>query len=92
MYKKEADDEEEDGSSLDVFEKDGGDGEDDDGPARAQLLHQKFRLAQTYLGELTEEEREKVRQKREEDYVARRAAYDRLTQGDVPCTAEELAA
>jgi hypothetical protein len=90
-YKKEADDEEEEGSLLDPFEKDGDEGEDGEGPTPAQLLHRKHRLAQTYFDELTEEEQERVREKREEEYAARLAAHNRLMQGNAACTAEELA-
>jgi hypothetical protein len=90
-YKKEADDEEEEGSPLEAFEKEGDEGEDNDGPTCVQLLHRKFHLAHTYLGELSEEEQEKVRQTREEDYATRRAAHDRLIKGDTACTVEELA-
>ncbi|KAJ7673498.1 hypothetical protein B0H14DRAFT_2656893 [Mycena olivaceomarginata] len=83
-YKKEADDEEEEGSLLDPFEKDGDEGEDGAGPTPAQLLSPK-------APPRPDEEQERVREKREEEYAARLAAHNRLMQGNAACTAEELA-
>ncbi|KAJ7339273.1 hypothetical protein DFH08DRAFT_812664 [Mycena albidolilacea] len=90
VYKKEADDEEEEGSLFNPFEKDSDEGEDGEGLTPAQLLHRKHCLTQTYFDELTEEEQEKVREKREEEYAARLAAHNRLMQGNAACTVEEL--
>lgn len=91
MYDKDADEDDEDMDGVDPFEaENSNDGDGDEEPTRAQLLHRKFRLAVAYLGELSEEEQARLRNKRETDFVNRRRTYEKALVGETECTAEEL--
>jgi hypothetical protein len=92
VYKKDADEEEDNVEGMDAFEKEDDElAGEEESPTCAQLLHRKFHLAHTYFGELSEEEQQNVRDKRENDYAERREAYDRRLKGETDCTPEELA-
>jgi hypothetical protein len=93
LYGKNADDEEEDISSADAFEKEDEEeqaGNDDAAPTRAETLHRKMRFAQEYFTELAEEEQQELHVQREKNYQERRSAYEKALQGDTECSAEEL--
>lgn len=66
-------------------------GEGDHAPTHAELLQRKYRLAKDYFDELSEDEQEEVVKIREDDYQDRRAAHDRMVQGQQASSAEELA-
>ncbi|KAJ7871249.1 hypothetical protein B0H14DRAFT_2570952 [Mycena olivaceomarginata] len=93
LYGKNTDDEEEDISSADAFEKEDEEeqaGNDDAAPTRAETLHRKLRFAQEYFTELAEEEQQELHVQREKNYQERRSAYEKALQGDTECSAEEL--
>ncbi|KAJ7801887.1 hypothetical protein B0H14DRAFT_3782301 [Mycena olivaceomarginata] len=66
-------------------------GEGDHAPTHVELLQRKYRLAKAYFDELSKDEQEEVVKIREDDYQDRRAAHDRMVQGQKASSTEELA-
>lgn len=98
-YKKEADEEEdEDADGVDPFEKEGGEdqagedqtGEDQTDASRGVLLQRKLHLALAYFEELSDDEKAGLAEAREEDFKARRKAYESALKGEAECSVAEL--
>ncbi|KAJ7851595.1 hypothetical protein B0H14DRAFT_3451173 [Mycena olivaceomarginata] len=93
-YKKEADEEEdEDADRVDPFEKEGSEdqaSEDQTDASRGVLLQCKLRLALAYFKELSGDEKTGLAEAREEDFEARRKAYESTLKDEAECSVAEL--
>ncbi|KAJ7704709.1 hypothetical protein B0H14DRAFT_3526579 [Mycena olivaceomarginata] len=93
-YKKEADEEEdEDADGVDPFEKEGSEdqaSEDQTDASRGVLLQCKLRLALAYFKELSGDEKTGLAEAREEDFEARRKAYESALKDEAECSVAEL--
>jgi cobalamin biosynthesis protein CobT len=81
------------GEKSEGEEDDEGEAEEEGGSlkGRSATLVRKYVLAKDYLAGLSREERAEVEKLREHAYLERLAAHERMAQGQVACSPEELA-
>jgi hypothetical protein len=95
-YKADADEEDVEADEEDEEDKEdeedvGDHGEKQAGTARSETLDRRYALGKAFFDGLTEEERTKIQELRENNFKEKMAAYERAAKGEAAFSPDELA-